>query len=262
MLHRETDTGYLAISQPAHAWVSQQLASVWGNEQFGELSPREDVILAAGQHDIGWLEWELAPALNPETGRPQTFMQISTSDHLDIWTPAGPAAIVYGPYVALLVSMHGTRLYQHHDFTRDSEEEAARARKFIEDGPAFEQSLIAQMASTPRYAAHINPKTVARNSLLVAAWDRISLFLCGGSGKPFDAPDVPAAHDSISIHFTPDASKSDVLRVDPWPFSVAEVSLTCPAREMTGQFSTEADMQNALTNAPWVTLEMTLIPVD
>lgn len=260
MLHRETANGYLVITQPAHAWVSQQLATAWGNERFGHLEPREDVILAAGQHDIGWLGWELEPTLNPDTGRGQTFTQISTSDHLDIWTPAGPAAIVYGPYVALLVSMHGTRLYRNHDFSRDTEEEAVRARKFVEEGPQFEQRLIEQMRSVPRYAPFVDESTVARNSMLVSVWDRISLFLCGGSGKPFSAPDVPETDGSTSINFTPHASNVDMIEVDPWPFSIERIDLVCPAQSFTETFDSQAALLTAMQTAPWVALEMTLVP--
>lgn len=261
MLHRETDTGYLAITQPAHAWVSQQLAAAWGNAMFGDLQPREDVILAAGQHDIGWLGWELEPVLNPETGRGQTFTQISTADHLDIWTPAGPAALVYGPYVAMLVSMHGTRLYGFHDFSRDTEEEAARARAFLNDGPAFEQRMIEQMRDVPRYAPFLDDATVRRNSTLIAAWDRISLFICSGKGDPFEASDVPASDGSVSINFTPDSAHVDRLSVDPWPFSTPEVKLTCPAREFTGTFTTQDALLDAMHRAPWTAIEVTLLPV-
>ena len=55
MLHRADPDGPIVITQPAHAWVSGQLAQAWGNESFGEFAPREEVCLAAEQHDIGWL---------------------------------------------------------------------------------------------------------------------------------------------------------------------------------------------------------------
>src|SRR5690606_10174456 len=112
MLHRNLNGSYLAITQPGHAWLSGQLAAHWGNELTGEVNPRADVVLAAEQHDIGWLEWEAEPTLNPPTGRPKTFRELGTHEHLSVWAPAGPRALVYGPYVAMLVSMHGTGLYQ------------------------------------------------------------------------------------------------------------------------------------------------------
>ena len=58
MLHRADPDGPIVITQPAHAWVSGQLAQAWGNEPFGDFAPREEVCLAAEQHDIGWLVWE------------------------------------------------------------------------------------------------------------------------------------------------------------------------------------------------------------
>lgn len=260
MLIREVANGYLMISQPAHAWVSAQLASAWGNEQFGELQPRREVMLAAEQHDIGWLEWEARPELNAKTGRPQTFMEIPTSAHLDIWTPAGPAALVYGPYVALFVSKHGTGLYQRHDFTDDTPEEAHRARTFQVEGAAFEQRLIEAMAGTPSYAPWLDDDTIARNSKLISVWDMMSLSLCGGSGRNLSISDVPAGGAATTLNVVPDSANVDLAIVSPWPFEGESLLLTCPARRMTRTFSSNADLQAAVAQAPWELIEIELVP--
>lgn len=55
---------------------------------MGDFSPREEVCLGAEQHDVGWAEWDLAPALNPETGRPQAFFELSRTASLGIWRDA------------------------------------------------------------------------------------------------------------------------------------------------------------------------------
>jgi hypothetical protein len=47
MLYRQQMQGRIAITQPMHAWVSGQLARVWGNERFGEMVPFEEVCLGA-----------------------------------------------------------------------------------------------------------------------------------------------------------------------------------------------------------------------
>ena len=49
------------IGQPAHAWVSGQLARAWGNAAFPAPAPREPFCLAAEQHDVGWADADLAP---------------------------------------------------------------------------------------------------------------------------------------------------------------------------------------------------------
>ncbi len=59
----------LLISQPAHAWVTGQMARQWGNEQFVTLM--EEVCLAAEQHDIGFRSWEEAPTWDRSPVCPQ-----------------------------------------------------------------------------------------------------------------------------------------------------------------------------------------------
>src|SRR5262249_61842355 len=75
----------IAVGQPAHAWVSGQLARAWGNARFGELEPRAEVCLAAEQHDLGMATWERRPTLNPKTGLPRSFMELTLDEHLEIW---------------------------------------------------------------------------------------------------------------------------------------------------------------------------------
>ena len=74
MLLREDEEGIVAIGQPSHASLSGHVARAWGNDTFGELSPREEVCLAAEQHDAGMALWDTAPTLNPRTGSPHYFM--------------------------------------------------------------------------------------------------------------------------------------------------------------------------------------------
>ena len=56
MSHRDDEEGLIVIGQPAHAWVSGQLARAWGNDRFGHFEPWEEVRLAAEQHDVGYGE--------------------------------------------------------------------------------------------------------------------------------------------------------------------------------------------------------------
>jgi hypothetical protein len=85
MMFRETPRGTVAIPQPSHAWISGQIMRAWGNARFGSVEPFEDVCLAAGQHDIGWLTREQAPTLNPATGRPRGFRELGVARHTAIW---------------------------------------------------------------------------------------------------------------------------------------------------------------------------------
>ena len=69
MVLREDGDGVLCIGQPAHAWVSGQLARAWGNERFGAFAPREEVCLAAAQHDLGMAAWDAEHEFRDYGGR-------------------------------------------------------------------------------------------------------------------------------------------------------------------------------------------------
>ena len=96
----------IVIGQPSHAWLSGQLARAWSP------TPREEVCLAAEQHDIGMAAWDAEPKLNPETGLPRSFMQLELDDHLECWSRAARLVLPQSRYAALLVSLHGTALYE------------------------------------------------------------------------------------------------------------------------------------------------------
>src|SRR5690349_18079125 len=110
MLLRKAAEGVIAVSQPAHAWVSGQLARNWRQTDF--IGVREEVCLAAEQHDIGFLGWEQSPTLNPSTGFPHTFMEMARAAHLEIWNRGIQQMQRFGRYPALLVSRHFTGLAQ------------------------------------------------------------------------------------------------------------------------------------------------------
>jgi hypothetical protein len=131
MLFREQAQGWIAITQPMHAWLSGQLARVWGNERFGEVAPREEVCLGAEQHDVGHTAWEQAPALNPQTGLPYSFLELPRQVHLQMWSSAARLVLPQGRYAALLVSLHGTGLYERYDASKDTPENAQAVQDYL-----------------------------------------------------------------------------------------------------------------------------------
>ena len=104
MLVRRDDRGALLIGQQSHAWISGQLARAWGNDRFGRVDPAEEVCLAAEQHDIGMADWDLAPARNPDTGLPRSFMEMPIAVHLELWTQGPRRLLRQSRYAALLAS--------------------------------------------------------------------------------------------------------------------------------------------------------------
>ncbi len=255
MLHREDPDGLIVIAQPMHGWIAGQLARHWGNARFGTFAPWEEVCLGAEQHDVGMSAWERAPTLNPRTGRPYTFMNMPTREHVRGWTEAGRLALVQGRYAALLTSLHGTGLYErYHDWTRDTPAEAQAARDYLEAERAFQEELLDTLRRDPVYAPHATEEVLARNRRLISVWDRLSLDLCHGVHESETIPDVPAATDPITLTLTPTNGDPLDLTVDPWPFRDATVRLVCEGRRLPETFTDEITMRTALAAAPWVTI--------
>jgi hypothetical protein len=211
----------IVIGQPSHAWLSGQLARAWSP------TPREEVCLAAEQHDIGMAAWDAAPKLNPETGLPRSFMQLELDDHLECWSRAARLVLPQSRYAALLVSMHGTALYER----RNVDDE--RVRAFLED----------QRELQARLGRGFDPDEVRRDQRLIWTWDSLSL------GLLLDWQPFTLEYVGIEVR---DGT------LDPWPFAQPRVSVRCEGRRLTERYDRQAAMREALEAAPWVTLEIEL----
>ena len=232
LIRPEPDGSYLAIGQASHAWVSGQLARAWGNVQFGEVEPWEEVCLGAEQHDVGWAEWDLDPKIDPDTGRPHTFISLPLPEKLELWSRAARKMVSQSRYAALDVSMQETALYER--FPPERRDEQALVQRFIEEQSALQRRL----------SRGLDAAQVRRNQKLIFAWDYISLALCL-DWAPAEVKDVPAADDTpVTLELT------DAAELVPWPFHDDSVHLRLDARRWQGSFE----------DSPPVTLEFTLRP--
>lgn len=260
MLYREDTQGRIAITQPAHAWLSGQLARAWGNERFGDVTPWEEVCLGAEQHDVGHTAWEQAPMLNPQTGLPYSFLELPRQVHLRLWSSAARLVLPQGRYAALLVSLHGTGLYERYDATRDTPENTRAVRDYLAQEHAFQEELLTTLRVDPHYGPYATEEAVARNRRLVRVWDALSLAICFGHRRTQSVQQVPTATSATTLTLTVHDSDPTHLIVTPWPFRREQVTLVYEGRYLAETFSNEAVMREALKRAPWVTLQTTLFP--
>jgi Protein of unknown function (DUF3891) len=240
MLLRRDGDDVIAIGQPAHAWLSGQLARAWA----AVVEPWEEVCLAAEQHDVGMAAWERRPTLNPDTGLPRSFMELELSEHLEIWWSAAPLVIPQSRYAALLVSLHGSALYER----RNLDDE--RARAFLSGQAELQGRLLESLRADPSTAAVATDEIVRRNQRLVWTWDSLSLGLLL-DWAPFELTGVPTADGETDIEVRDGT-------LDPWPFSAPQLALRCEGRRLSGRFDDEEAMREALAAAPWVTIELEL----
>lgn len=243
MLLREEGDAVIAIGQASHAWISGQLARAWGNERFAAPEPREEVCLAAEQHDVGMAEWDLHPSLDPRTGLPHSFLEMPLASHVALWAAAPAKLLSQSLYAALLVSMHGTALYER----RDSATLGAVERKLVRDYLEGQRAL--QTALADRLGA--DRGQLARDQRLLWAWDSLSLALCL-RWRSFSVSSVPAA-DGEWVELAL-AATADRFTLDPWPFVAERLEVRCEGRRLEGRFGAEAELHQALERAPVVGL--------
>jgi hypothetical protein len=233
MLFREQASGLLAISQLTHAWISGQLLRGW-SAKFAE-----PLLLAAEQHDIGWMDWETAPSFNPGTGRPHLFREVRAATHAPMWTLGVERALhAWGAHVALLISRHGGLIYGRYlDRRQIAEEDAAAADAYV----AAQAPVEARWAR----ALGLDDATLRRESALVALVDALSLALCGDLKAPLDFQAPTAAGDTISLRLTERAGHPFEFILSPWPFRETMMTLEGEGRPLPpeGRFADEAEMR-------------------
>jgi hypothetical protein len=249
MLLRKDGLDVIAIPQPSHAWLSGQMARAWGNEHFAAPMPYDEVCLATGQHDIGWLDWEMRPVLDAGTGLPQEFFRVPSKVHIALWREGVRRARVFGRYPALLVSLHADTIYaQYFNFNKASVENAEAVRAFLDEQHRIQARMAASMRADPKLAEQASPETIEHNRLLIAALDRMSLEICWGVKKEIKIPNVPTAGVATAeLRMQPRAGEGLVL--DPWPFRMASVAVRAEGKRLRGRFATDADLHRALDEA-------------
>lgn len=264
MLFRDfPDGSWLAISQPMHALVSGQMLRAWGRPPFLPPDPFEEVATACAQHDVAWMGWEAAPSLDPATGRPPLFHHLGARVHAPMWAEGVERAIAaWGPWVGLLVSRHGSRIYAaYHDRHRaagggagaGADADAAAVAAYQRDQAALRARLMAAIGATDRQ--------VEDAAALVAVTDALSLAACGGVDTLGWTPQAPlAGGGTVPLRLEEDGQ--GVTTVDPWPFLGDEVVLRWTARHFAPgtRFTDVAAMRAGLAAAPFVSVTARLLP--
>jgi hypothetical protein len=225
LLRDEGEGRTLCVGQAAHAWISGQLARAWAG-----LSRREEVCLAAEQHDVAWLAWDARPERDPRTGLPHSFTSIPARTWIELWSPAPGELATQSAYAALLVSMHGTRL-RHGD---------AGFEGYLRAQAELQERLLAQTRAERDEAL--------RHRDLLALWDGLSLALCL-RWEPFARHGVRLAR-----------VEGETFTLEPWPLAVGALEVGCEGRLVEGRFEDDETLRDALDRAPLRPLRFRLRP--
>jgi hypothetical protein len=259
-LYREDDpSGPLLIPQASHAWLAWQLAEHWGNRRFVRPAPRSEVLAAVFLHDSGWTEFDSSPGTDEE-GRPITFDQMPVAEHLEIWRRSVGRAASYSRYAALLVASHFASLVERKtaDLLADGDTAGARsAQAFRAEMERLQASWSESLTVDARYQPYLDGTAWQANSMLVAACDRVSVWMCGSLESPFQVPAQSPSGEVEMIRF--DAVDDTSWRVQPWPLKGDRLRIHCEGRKLAKtRYASPEELQEALVRAPVERLTFTL----
>ncbi len=256
MIRIPYNDGYLLIPQPAHAWLSGQLARQWGGDVADSPEPLEAIVLATTLHDVGWLAKDTRPLLN-DAGQPLNFLEPGIDDVEDMYLRAVDHVTAVDPYAGLLVNRHVQLIFEGRvKRGTDTLERMAGTLAQLQTG---REALVQQMASHPIYREHLSDVTVTHNYRILRTCDLLSLFLCGAL-PPRTMPDVPTRYGESSVELACQLKHADALHISAALFEQDELKFYVDARYIEqAQFASATEYEQAFTAAEQITLRKTLI---
>jgi hypothetical protein len=254
MIVRAKGTGWLLISQPAHAWLAGKLAAAWGNKTFSRLSPFEAVVLATRLHDIGWLDWDTSPRIG-EDGQPVNFLDTDLAETIPIWQRAVKQVALLDPYAALLVSKHASTIYRRRkERVADPPGQRSELEALLAEHEAIQETFRAQLASHPVYGPAVEPDRLNAAYRWLRTCDLLSLALCTDYLPPSGKIEAVPGNDPaqlIAVHY--DRPKPFEIQLDPSPFGNTPLQLMIQARHLKEKtYPSQAAYATALEQAPWL----------
>lgn len=218
-------SGTVLVMQTDHQDQCAEMARSWGNAAFRRIDHWDDVVLAAGLHDEGWRGWEASPPPGPDGG-PVDFPDVAREVHVDLYRDGIAAAAAVSERAGLLVSLHGSGLYEARFGLGGAEPPAGghppAVETFLREQERWRASLLTRLGPGAREWAWDAYR-------LLQAWDALSLYLVwralprGRTGRLPGVPRRAGDPSGVTIALEPAGERRCALH--PWPFGGVEVAL-------------------------------------
>lgn len=242
------EPGWRIVRQSAHALLSAELVHPWREaDRPWPAAAWVELLMAVGQHDNGWQEWQSGTWLHP-SGEPRNFTAMEIEDVVAQAHRSVERAARQSRRSGALVARHILEL--HHGAMADPATDP-RLRAVLEECESHVDAAVA----TPD-----ERRELERAYDLLRYADTLSLFLC--LDRLDDTPRRIAARDAApdAGHRVRRTGESTIV-VDPWPYDPPQVSVGVEAQRVERTtFPSEEALAEALHSAPVVPLRWELVP--
>ncbi len=250
----------LLIRQTDHMVLAGQLADLWGNDRFVRPGPFAPLARTAYEHDTGWVRWEAAPEVDPETRRPYQFTDLPVEEHLAFYREGVDRVAAADAHAGLLVNLHCQGFHNQRFGTtpemtprRPPAEQEAAVRQFLTGLQAQQRELGLRVP--------IDEPTLWTQYMLLQIFDRLSLYLCMPPQRAAELGPVPPSVGGAAVALALRPGGGDDVVVAPWPFRDPVAVVGVPARLVPDRaYAGDDDLRQELTRAEPLALKYTLRP--
>jgi hypothetical protein len=231
-----------------HSRVAGYFAAHWGNKHFDRPQPYCSVVLAAGEHDIGWWEWEMCPSTLNDKGQPLDYHDGSLKYlgqlRLDFYKNAVDRVIHRDPYAAMLMAMHGVALmnagYGKYAYPPDRTSDP-RVKAYVDDQEEIRLRLLDQLRQSEQFNQYTSDERVWTNYEYMEVFDQLAQFVCNryplnskarklGPTNTLNDVDVPTKQGCKAVKINIDTVGENQAVLDPYPFDMDPLPVSFNAR--------------------------------
>jgi hypothetical protein len=276
MVGRYDESRLLLVSQVDHSHVAGLLAAHWGNDAFAAPTPYVSMVLAAQEHDSGWMEWESKPTIN-EAGFPPDYIgsikSLGRGVWLDLYRRGIQRVADHDPYAGYMVSMHGDGLLTQGmgllpSMPQYTDDPAVQA--FLADQKALRAGLHTRLQADGVDRALLTEEHIWNNFKLMEVFDQFAQFLC--NRYPFNSQErkngptntlsntpAPLGPGRDDVVLTVDVQDESRAIVRPYPFDVDPLVVSFQGRLVPNHpYASQEEFLRAFYTAERVNLTYTL----
>ncbi|SCY89829.1 Protein of unknown function [Paenibacillus polysaccharolyticus] len=181
MIVYEREHDFVLTAQHEHGIVAGDMASHWKKKWLPHESHRDDLILAAKEHDRGWIDLDAAPLWNDYSQIPYSFRDFPLRPRFVFYRKGIEEVRQQNPYAGLLCSLMYTELFQK-TLGANSEDDDD-IRQYLQEEQLQQESWKKELGVN---ASELEEQL--KNDVEIMLFcDQLSLFLC------MEEPGTPTA---------------------------------------------------------------------